>query len=275
VPDWFWPEIPSHVSPWLYYLCVGAAVMITGISKGGFGGGTGILAIPLMAIVMGPHHMLGVMLPLLIACDIFSNVHYQGHRDWVRLRPLLIGAFIGVAGGGAILYALGTLPPASISRTMNTVVGSVCLAVVAMQVLNLMGYKIPTLPRHPISGGVVGFFAAALSTVNHGAGPIVTIYFLQEKLPKKLHVGSTLIYFVIINSVKVIPYVLLANDQGRPFINSSTLKDSIWFIPLIPISTLIGVWMHNRVSEKPFAVIMYVSTAIAAGYLLGKSLGWI
>ena len=34
-----WPEIPSGVTPWVYYVCVGAAVLITGISKAGFGGG--------------------------------------------------------------------------------------------------------------------------------------------------------------------------------------------------------------------------------------------
>lgn len=266
------PNIPDTIAPWMYYLCVGTAVLVTGISKAGFGGGTGILAVPLMALAMGPQHMLGVMLPLLIACDIFSNLHYRGQRDWVRLRPLLIGAFIGVAAGGVILFCLQAMPPAAIGKTMSAIIGCICLFVVLMQVYSLTGRTIPTLPRHPLSGGTVGFVAAAVSTLNHGAGPIVTVYFLQEKLPKSIHVGTILIYFVIINSAKVIPYLLLRNSEGLPFINWHTLHDSIWFIPLIPLGTLMGAWMHHRVAEKPFAVIMYTCTAIAAGYMLFKAL---
>ncbi|MCX5658404.1 MAG: hypothetical protein NTW19_01625, partial [Planctomycetota bacterium] len=54
------PTIPPEVAPSMYYLFVGAAVLITGISKAGFGGGVGILAIPVMAQVLGPKEMLGV-----------------------------------------------------------------------------------------------------------------------------------------------------------------------------------------------------------------------
>ena len=42
------PHIPATIPAWWYYLCVGSAVLITGISKAGFGGGVGILAIPVM-----------------------------------------------------------------------------------------------------------------------------------------------------------------------------------------------------------------------------------
>lgn len=272
MPDWLLPNIPPDIPAYVYYFCVGLAVLIVGISKAGFGGGTGILAVPLMAIAMGPEHMLGVMLPLLIACDLFSNLHYHGKRDWPRLKPLLLGAVLGVALGAAILVYLQTLPPAMLGRSMNGLIGSICLVVVLMQVYSLTGRTIPTLPKHPLSGGLVGFVAAAVSTLNHGAGPIVTVYFLQEKLPKSIHVGTILVYFVIINSVKVVPYLLLDNSEGLPYINATTLQDSIWFIPLIPMGTLLGAWLHNKVSERPFAIIMYVFTAIAAAFMLAKAL---
>src|SRR3982751_5333933 len=93
------PTIPAGIAPHWYYVCMGAAVLITGISKAGFGGGVGILAIPVMALVVGPTQMLGIMLPLLIACDIFSNLHHIGFYDWKLLRPLLGGAVLGVVVG--------------------------------------------------------------------------------------------------------------------------------------------------------------------------------
>src|SRR5262245_41260147 len=104
------PAIPEGIPHWWYYLCVGLAVLITGISKAGFGGGVGILAIPVMTLVVGPKEMLGITLPLLIACDVFSNLHHLGYYDWKRLRPLLLGLAIGVVVGTFILYALKGRP---------------------------------------------------------------------------------------------------------------------------------------------------------------------
>ncbi|WP_264373099.1 hypothetical protein [Pelagibius marinus] len=39
--------------PW-FYLAAVPAVMIAGISKGGFGAGLGMLAVPMMALVLPP-----------------------------------------------------------------------------------------------------------------------------------------------------------------------------------------------------------------------------
>ena len=266
------PHIPLGIEPWHYYTLVGAAVLITGISKAGFGGGVGILAVPLMAKAMGAEHMLGVMLPLLIACDIFSNLHYIGERDWRPLRPLLIGAVCGIGAGTGILFWFTKMPPAQFTLVMNVMIGSICLAVVLMQVYRLTGREMPTLPAHPLSAVTVGAVAGAVSTLNHSAGPIVMIYLLQERLPKRKLVGTMLMYFLIGNLLKLPTYLTLPMADGRPLINTDTLRDSIWFIPLIPVGTLLGAWMNKRIAEKPFVVTMYVLAAVAAGDMLWKAL---
>ncbi len=253
------------VEPWVYYVCVGLAVLIIGISKAGFGGGAGILAIPLMALVVGPARMLGIILPLLIACDILSNLHYIGQYDWTRLRGLLVGAVVGVVVGTAVLLALRGMPSAEFSRVMNLIIGLICLIVVAMQAWRLTGREIPTLPSHPLSALSIGLVAGTVSTINNSAGPIVTIYLLHEKLPKRLMMGTLLLYFLLINCTKLPTYIALG------LINAQTLHDSIWFIPLIPVGTLMGAWMNKRVPEKPFAAILYIAAAVAAGAMIYKA----
>ena len=101
-----WPTLPEETAPAVYYLCVGAAVLIVGISKAGFGGGMGIVAIPLMGAVMPPQHMLGVMLPVLIAADILSNLHHLRNYEWRLLRPLLWGAAAGILLGSIAFWLL-------------------------------------------------------------------------------------------------------------------------------------------------------------------------
>ncbi|MDP6425342.1 MAG: hypothetical protein QGG14_11405, partial [Planctomycetota bacterium] len=60
------PTIGPDVAPGWYYFCVGSSVLIMAISKGGFAGSIGILSIPVMALVMPPQQMLGIMLLVLI-----------------------------------------------------------------------------------------------------------------------------------------------------------------------------------------------------------------
>ena len=44
--------IGEGIPPFLFWLFVGAAIVIQGISKSGFAGGAGILSLPLMMLVM-------------------------------------------------------------------------------------------------------------------------------------------------------------------------------------------------------------------------------
>ncbi|MCX5661181.1 MAG: TSUP family transporter, partial [Planctomycetota bacterium] len=203
-------------------------------------------------------------------------VEYQGDayaRLFLdRLRPLLAGLTMGVVVGTGILYAMSGKPPAEFNQIMNGVVGGICLVVVLMQAYRLTGREIPTLPPHPASAVGVGLLAGAVSTINHGAGPIVTVYLLQEKLEKRLMVGTLLFYFLIGNAIKVPTYLLLPfPPDGKPLINWETLHNSIWFIPLIPVGTVLGAWMHHKVPEKPFAAIMYIAAAASAAQLLFKA----
>jgi uncharacterized membrane protein YfcA len=265
------PTIPDGIPAHWYYLCMGAAVLITAISKAGFGGGVGVLAIPVMSLVVGPKQMLGITLPLLIACDALSNLHYLGEYDWSRLRWLLPGAVVGVIAGTLVLWWTNGLRPSQFSQFMNLFIGAICLAVVLMQLYRMTGRELPTLPSHPASALGVSFVAGAVSTLNHAAGPIITVYLLQEKLEKRLLVGTMLIYTLLINAAKLPTYLWAMPPNHTRLITYQTLADSIWFLPLIPIGTLAGAWMNKRIAERPFAIVMYVATAVTAAQMVWKS----
>jgi uncharacterized membrane protein YfcA len=258
----FWPDIPAGVDPWLYYSCVAAAVLITGISKAGFGGGIGIVAIPLMGSVMPASHMLGVLLPLLITADALSNLHHLRNYEWRILKPLIWGALAGVLLGSLVFWLLRNSNPVRVQHGFSLLIGIICLLFVGVQAWGLTGRTVPTLPAHPASSVAVGTTAGFVSTLSHGAGPLVSLYLLQEKLPRRILVGTQVFYFLLVNSAKVPTYVWSGT------INRSTLLDSIWFIPLIPLGTLAGAWMNKRVPEKPFAAILYVAAAVTATHMI-------
>ena len=259
------PMIPTDIDPVMYYVFVGLAVLVIGISKAGFGGGIGILAIPLMAAVMPTKQMIGVMLPVLIVADILSNVHYLKEYAWHLMRWLLVGAVFGIAGGTGLFWLLSQSDSKTlVDSTLNIMVGSLCLAVVLMQVFKLFGKEPPPLPKHPLSSVVIGTTAGIASTLSHAAGPIVSIYLVQEKLQKRKFMGTLLLFFLIVDIAKLPTYI------GLGLINKQTLQDTIWFLPLLPIGTLAGAWINKRVPEKPFAMIIYITAALAAGHMIYK-----
>ena len=262
-----WPQIPAEVDPAAYYILVGLAVVITGIAKAGFGGGIGILAVPLMAAAMPDriHHMLGIMLPTLIAADILSNLHYLKQYEWRLLKPLLVGATLGIASGTVAVWKLQQA--VEFQNWLRLLVGGICLLFVVVEFYRLGGGRIRMLPPHPGTSVGVGTLAGFVSTLAHSAGPIAALYLLQEKVEKRKLVGTLLLFFLIVNVSKVPTYVFIIK-----WINLQTLRDSIWFIPLLPVGTLLGAWMHNRIPEKAFAATMYTIAAATAGYMIYRSL---
>ena len=71
-----------------FYLVSAIAVLLTGISKSGFAGGLGILAIPAMSLFVPPQVATGIMLPILCIMDIANLWKY--HKVWVREYVMLL-----------------------------------------------------------------------------------------------------------------------------------------------------------------------------------------
>jgi uncharacterized membrane protein YfcA len=55
-------------------------------------------------------------------------------------------------------------------------------------------------------------------------------------------------------------------------INAATLRDSVWLVPLIPLGTLSGAWLHRRVPEKPFVILLYAAALVTAGHMIATAL---
>lgn len=249
-----------------YYICAAAAVIVLGVSKTGFGGGIGILAMPLMAMVMPAQEMVAVLAILLVAVDLFSNVHYIGEWDWPVLKWMLPGAVAGVGVGLAVMQVMERMNPGRFDQNLSMTIGLICLAFVLLQAWRLTGRDVPTLPVGRTSSSAVGLVAGSVSTVSHSSGPIVLLYLLQERVEKRKLVGTMLLYTLLINSVKLVGYVAVST------VTLATLKKTAWMFPLLPVGTLTGVWMNKRMPERPFVVIMYVAAAATAGQMIWKGM---
>lgn len=241
-----------------------------GIAKSGFGGGVGIVAVPLVMVALPPGRALGVMLPILIVADTFAVYQHRHHQSWPHLRPALIGGAIGIVLGTVALLSLVAMDQSGsrqglVQDVLRFFVGAICLLLVLLQLFRLSGGKVPPMPDNRPTGIAVGCFAGFTSTLAHAAGPIMSVYWLEQRMNKQLLTGSLVLFFIIVNLGKLPSYVLLN------WITPATLIESALFALAVPIGSLLGIAMHHRIPEKPFMAVMYIGAAAAGAWLIVKS----
>ena len=250
---------PPVITDPLFYLLAIPAVTFLGLSKGGFAG-LGMLATPLLALVLPPLEAAAILLPILICQDAISVWTYHRHWSAWNLQVLLPGSVLGVGW----LFAR-FLSNAAIELT----VGGIALAFVLYTWLGagLRAYlgRGPLKPRRPHAamGMVWGALSGFTSTLVQVGGPPFQIHMLPQRLDKLTLVGTTVIFFAILNVMKVVPYVALGQFSPRNMVTSLVL------LPLAVATNFLGVWLVHKTPTDRFYTIAYVLM-----FLIGSALVW-
>ena len=92
----------------LFWVFVGAAILIQGISKSGFAGGAGILSLPLMMLVMPAEKVPAVLLPLLILCDMNAIYIHRRNVVWRKVMEIYVPSTIGILIGAFVWWRSGS-----------------------------------------------------------------------------------------------------------------------------------------------------------------------
>ena len=82
-----------------FYITAISAVMLFGISKGGFAGPMAILAVPLMSMSISPVIAAGIMLPILIVMDITALYFYWNQWDIKNIKLIIPPSIMGILIG--------------------------------------------------------------------------------------------------------------------------------------------------------------------------------
>ena len=236
-----------------FYLLAVIAVLIVGIAKSGFGGGLGVLAVPLMALVIPPLQAAAILLPVLCLMDLFNIWHYRNSWDKKNIQILLPAALVGVLIG---TFTFRFLTDAHI----RILIGIIAVAFVA----NFFIRRSPEKTNEPsrIAGNFWGLIAGFVSFGVHAGGPPANVYLLPQRLDKTIFVGTMVVLFTTLNYVKLIPYAMLNQ------INVSNMTTSLVLAPLAPLGVWLGLRLHRVVNEVWFYPICYVLLLITGLKLL-------
>lgn len=237
----------------MFYVAATAAVLITGISKSGFGGGLGILGVPLMAFYIPPFQAAAIMLPILCLADIFTVWHYRSSWDRLNIKIMLPAALIGILVGALTFSSLS-------DAHIRILIGAIAMIFSIRFFLkrNTAEKREANVVRGSFWGLLCGFFSFSV----HSGAPPANVYLLPLRLDKTIFVGTLAVLMAILNYAKLIPYAML--DQ----LNTENLLTSLILSPLVPLGVWLGVVLHRIIPQQPFYLVCYALLTLMGAKLL-------
>jgi uncharacterized membrane protein YfcA len=242
-----------------FYIVASAAVILVGLAKGGFAG-LGAAAMPILALVMDPVAGAGMLLPILMVQDIVSVWAFRRNFDRRTLLLTLPGAVVGIFFGWFLATAIN-------ADAVRGFVGVIALSFGVYRLLPLFGAQLKLAGPAPewvsvVMGGVAGF----TSQVAHAGGPPFQIWALSRNFPHLVFVGTSSIFFAIINWMKVPAYAALGQ------FNAQNMTLTAIFLPLAIVSTMAGVRLVKRVSAERFNIIIQLLMVVVGVELIRQAI---
>lgn len=221
-----------------FFLVALPAVLLTGISKGGFGGAFGGLAVPLMALVLPPTQAAAVMLPILCMADLAGLKRFYGKWDVRNLKIMLPGALLGVLIGSLTFGVFS-------ERFIGLLLGAISIGFV---LINALVDRAATQVAEPAvgKGTLLSAVAGFTSFVAHAGGPPVMMYLLPQHLEKLRYVATINAFFLLTNAIKLIPYAWLGQ------FSVDNLLASLSLVPVVVVGVWLGLWLQGRVNHLWF-----------------------
>ncbi len=240
----------------LFYALAIPAFLLTGMSKGGFASGAGNLTVPLLSLVVPAPQAAGIALPMLCAMDLSGLRAMWGRWSTREMRAMLPGAMVGITLGG---LAFGVMP----ERLVKALIGLLILAFLARTLWQKTRPVAPPKAQPSrVRGGFWGMCSGFTSTIAHAGGPPAAIYLYPLGLERQQLMATTIVFFGIMNWLKLIPYFFVGQ------LNATNLTTALVLLPLAPVGVYFGIWLSRRIDDRVYYRLLYTLLAITGAKLL-------
>ena len=246
-----------------FWLAAGLAAYLLGLSKGGVPM-IALLSVPLMSLFMDPALAAGLLLPLYVLADCYAVYLFRKALSVRNLKILLPGAAAGIATG----FLSVSVVPSDAIKLLVAAIGFSYL----VDALRTRLARRETKPRPAdVPRGVFwGFLAGLTSYISHAGGPPFQAYVLPQRLDKIVYLGTTTIFFTVVNLLKVPPYLLAGQ------ITWDSLSQAAWLAPLALAGAWSGAAISRALPERIFFAIVEIALAVVSFKLAWEVIaGWV
>ncbi|MGY6536195.1 MAG: sulfite exporter TauE/SafE family protein [Pararhodobacter sp.] len=226
------------------------AVALVGLSKGGLGGAFALMGVPVLALVMPPVQAAALLLPILLIMDGVSLWAWRGWFNAQVLRAMLPAAVLGIGLGWATAAFTS-------DSAVRLIVGVVALGFVARMVWTQWAARAaPPAGHRRGAAWIWGALAGFTSFVAHAGGPPFQVYTLPMRMDPRLYTGTSVVFFAVVNAVKLVPYAALG------LFDAQLLASALMMLPLAVGAVLAGAALVRRMQPSVFYPFMYAMVTV-------------
>src|SRR5260370_5027282 len=183
------------------YLVAVPAVIVLGLSKGGFSG-LSSLAMPMRSLVESPVRAAAIVLPILIIQAWVTIWAFRRDLSGRNLLILIPSSMIGIALGWGLAARVS-------EDAVRLAVGVISIVFVFYMLirdrLGLARVEKPGVPGGLLWGALAGF----TSFVSHAGAPPFQVYVMPQNLKPRVFAGTATMFFAAVNLMNLPPYFLL------------------------------------------------------------------
>ena len=206
----------------------------------------------LFAYVFGARESTGIVLPMLIAGDIFAMTVYGKHANWKYVRRMFGPAMIGVVAGWLLMIRLD-------EKYYRPLIGTIILGLTVLQIIRIWKEEwLADVPHARWFAWSMGILVGLTTMLANAAGPVFGLYLLAIGLPKMEFVGTAAWFFLLLNISKI-PF-----SWSLGLIRLDTLALNAALMPLIGLGLWIGTMVVRRIPQKLFDSLILIFTGVAA-----------
>jgi len=247
-------ELPFEASgPTLALASLGALCL--GVSKTGFPG-LAIINVLLVAELFGAKNSVGIILPMLIVCDVLVYPLFRKYASWKMVWPLIPVTLAAVVGAWFLLDALN-------DQTARRVIGIIILFMLVLQIIREFRREfLEHLPDSRLFRWLSCLLIGVSTMLANAAGPVYSIWALVHRMKKEDFLGVGARFFLLVNLFKV-PFL-----GQLELINPESLHLNALLLPALISGILLGRRLIYLIPQRAFEILLYGFSALAAIRLL-------
>jgi len=249
-----------NFAPLQWCLAVLGAILV-GVSKTGITG-LSLLFVSIFAGIMPARRSTGLVLPLLFVGDAVAVLSYRQHAQWRHLWRLFPWAFAGVVAGW---LALGRMD----EDQARFAIGAIVLGLAMLYLVRRFRRQGDAAEHAAWFAPLIGVLAGFTTLVANAAGPLTVIYMLAMRLPKMEYMGTTAVFFFVLNLFKL-PFMV-----GLGLVTRESLAANLVLAPAVLAGAWFGKWLLRWINQRVFETIILTLALLAGAADIGRTvLSW-
>ena len=221
-----------------------------GVSKAGFPG-LAIVNVLLIAELFGAKNSVGIILPMLVVCDLIVLPLFWKHATWKMIWPLVPVTFAAIVVSWLLLDSFDDI-------TARKVIGGIILTMLILQLVREFKKEfLQHLPDSRLFRWISCIMIGVSTMLANAAGPVYSIYALVHRLPKMEFLGVGARFFLLVNLFKI-PFL-----GQLELINPESLKLNLYLLPALVAGIFIGKKVIHMIPQRTFEYLLYAFSAVA------------